>query len=88
LAPSTKSTKLRRDKLKEIEALGQESYPRKYDFTHTIPQVLAGTRRKTADELEQSRVNLRVAGRIRAIRLMARRALPIFNRQVSGCRFT
>jgi lysyl-tRNA synthetase class 2 len=64
--------KIRRDKLKEIEALGQESYPRKYDFTHTIPQVLAEYSSKTADELEQSRVNLRVAGRIMAIRLMGK----------------
>ena len=33
---------LRLDKLKQIEALGQRIYPTKYEFTHTIPQILAG----------------------------------------------
>jgi len=31
---------LRRAKLKQIEALGQRAYPTKYDYTHTIPQIL------------------------------------------------
>ena len=63
---------LRREKLKQIEALGQESYPRKYDFTHTIPQILADYTQKSTEELEQSRVNVRVAGRLVAIRLMGK----------------
>ena len=72
LALDDKIYELRRDKLKQIEALGQESYPRRYEFTHTIPQVLAEYSSKTAEELEQSRVNVRVAGRIMAIRLMGK----------------
>jgi lysyl-tRNA synthetase, class II len=63
---------LRREKLKKIEALGQQSYPRKYDFTHTIPQILAEDEGKTAEELQNSRVNVRVPGRIMAIRLMGK----------------
>ena len=63
---------LRREKLKKIEALGQHAYPTKYDFTHTIPQILADYSSKTADELETDRVNVRVAGRIMAIRLMGK----------------
>ena len=63
---------LRRDKLKKIEALGQESYPRRYDFTHSIPQILAEYTAKTGEELEASRVTVRVAGRIMAIRLMGK----------------
>jgi lysyl-tRNA synthetase, class II len=63
---------LRREKLKKIEALGQQSYPRKYDFTHTIPQILADYEGKTAEELQNSRVNVRVPGRIMAIRLMGK----------------
>jgi lysyl-tRNA synthetase class 2 len=63
---------LRRDKLKRIEALGQESYPRKYDFTHTISEILRDYTAKTSEELEGSRVNVRVAGRIMAIRLMGK----------------
>jgi len=31
-------------KLKQLEALGQESYPRRYDYTHTVAQILATTR--------------------------------------------
>jgi lysyl-tRNA synthetase class 2 len=63
---------LRRDKLKKIEALGQESYPRRYEFTHTIPQILSEYTAKTGEELEAARVTVRVAGRIMAIRLMGK----------------
>jgi lysyl-tRNA synthetase, class II len=62
---------LRRDKLKQIAALGQPVYRSRYDYTHTIPQILAGYD-KPAEELEASRVNVRVAGRIMAIRLMGK----------------
>src|SRR5260221_13867364 len=63
---------LRLEKLKQIEALGQLAYPTKYEFTHAIPQILADYSAKTAEELEASRVNVRVAGRIMAIRLMGK----------------
>jgi lysyl-tRNA synthetase class 2 len=58
--------------LKQIEALGQLTYRTKYEFTHTIEQILAQYSDKTAEELEHPRVNLRVAGRIMAIRLMGK----------------
>ena len=32
---------LRREKLKRIEALGQPTYRSKYEFTHTLEQILA-----------------------------------------------
>ena len=63
---------LRREKLKKIEALGQATYRTKYEFTHTAEQILAEYSAKTAEELEQDRVNVRVAGRIMAIRLMGK----------------
>jgi lysyl-tRNA synthetase class 2 len=63
---------LRLQKLKQIEALGQRLYPSKYEFTQTIPQVLADYSDKTAEQLENPRVSLRVAGRIVAIRLMGK----------------
>jgi lysyl-tRNA synthetase class 2 len=63
---------LRRQKLKQIEALGQPAYPTRFDFTHIIPQILAEYSGKTAEELEAARVNVRVAGRIMAIRLMGK----------------
>jgi lysyl-tRNA synthetase class 2 len=63
---------LRRQKLKQIEALGQTAYRTKYEFTHTIPQILADDSDKTAEQLENPRINVRVAGRIMAIRLMGK----------------
>ncbi len=63
---------IRREKLKKIEALGQPAYPRKYNFSHTVPQILAEYSGETGPELEATRVNVRVAGRIMAIRLMGK----------------
>src|SRR5437660_4127185 len=66
------SYELRRQKLKRIEALGQPTYRSKYQFTHTVEQILADYTAKNAEELEQARVHVRVAGRIMAIRLMGK----------------
>ncbi len=63
---------LRREKLKQIEALGQATYRSKYEFTHTVEQILAKYTEKSGEELEKERVNVRVAGRIMAIRLMGK----------------
>jgi lysyl-tRNA synthetase, class II len=63
--------RIRRDKLQQIEALGQPAYRTKYEFTHTIPQIWAEFD-KSAAELEAHRINVRVAGRIMAIRLMGK----------------
>ncbi|MGD0267708.1 MAG: lysine--tRNA ligase [Candidatus Sulfotelmatobacter sp.] len=63
---------LRRQKLKQIEALGQIAYRSKYEFTHTIAQILADYTDKTAEQLENPLVDVRAAGRIMAIRLMGK----------------
>jgi lysyl-tRNA synthetase, class II len=63
---------IRREKLKKIEALGQPAYPRKFNFTHIVPQILSEYGGQTAEELESPRVTVRVAGRIMAIRLMGK----------------
>jgi lysyl-tRNA synthetase, class II len=72
LALDEKIYELRREKLKQIEALGQQVYPRRYEFTHTIPQILGEYTEKAAEQLENPRVNVRVVGRIMAIRLMGK----------------
>jgi len=59
---------LRRDKLKQIEALGQESYPHKFAFTHTIPEILARYSETTSEQLERERIEVQVAGRLMSIR--------------------
>ena len=58
-----------REKLKKIEALGQATYRSKFEFTHTIEKILANYTARSGEELEQTRANVRVAGRIMAIRL-------------------
>ena len=63
---------LRLEKLKQIEALGQRAYPTRYEFSDTIPQILARDTEKTAEQLESARVNVRIAGRIMAIRLIGK----------------
>jgi lysyl-tRNA synthetase class 2 len=72
LALDEKIYEQRREKLKQIEALGQRSYPTKYEFTHTIPEILKDYDGKSAEDLEKSRINVRVPGRITAIRLMGK----------------
>jgi lysyl-tRNA synthetase, class II len=65
---------LRRQKLKQIEALGQEAYPRRYDFTHTVPEILTQYLEKSAEQLENPRAQVRLAGRIMSLRLMGKAA--------------
>jgi len=65
---------LRRQKLQQIETLGQRAYPSRFEFTYTVPQILSEFSAKTAEELEGHRVEVRVAGRIMALRLMGKAA--------------
>ena len=59
----------RQKKLEAITELGLEAYPRKFDFTHTIPQILALYSTRTADELNAQKILVRVAGRLMSERL-------------------
>src|SRR5690242_9768130 len=63
---------LRQQKLREIEALGQQAYPHKFAATHTVPQILGEYNQKTAEQLENPRVPVKVAGRIISIRLQGK----------------
>jgi lysyl-tRNA synthetase class 2 len=58
----------RRKKLHAIVDLGFEAYPRKYDFTHTIPQILAAYSALTTEELSAQKIPVRVAGRLMTVR--------------------
>ena len=46
MALDQKIYQLRKDKLKQIEALGQTAYPYRYETTHTVPQVVAELHRQ------------------------------------------
>src|SRR4029078_8327363 len=58
LALDQKIYELRLEKLKQIQALGQEAYPRKYATTHTVPQILEQFTPKAAEELEATKVSV------------------------------
>jgi lysyl-tRNA synthetase, class II len=59
---------LRREKLKEIEKLGQAVYPNQFPASHTLPAVRAKWGAATGEALEAERATVAVAGRIMAIR--------------------
>jgi lysyl-tRNA synthetase, class II len=64
--------RLRQQKLRDIEALGQRAYPHKFAITATIPQILSEHGEKTAEQLENPRVQVKIAGRIISIRLQGK----------------
>ncbi len=59
---------LRRNKLAEIEKLGQAAYPNRFAATHTLAEVRGKWGEAAAEQLEGDRVTVAVAGRIMAIR--------------------
>ena len=63
---------LRRQKLREIEALGQQAFPYSFAPTHTVPEILAAFSHNTAEELANPHVNVKVAGRIISLRLQGK----------------
>jgi lysyl-tRNA synthetase, class II len=58
----------RQKKLEEIEALGHPAYPHRFAWTHTAKQILAQYEGAKSEELSAHPVNVRVAGRIVALR--------------------
>jgi lysyl-tRNA synthetase class 2 len=63
--------KQRLSRVREIEAQGYRPYGRRFDFTHTIPQILAEYGSKSAEELSPE-VRVRIAGRVMTQRLMGK----------------
>ena len=59
---------------REIDAQGGRAYGQRFDFTHTIPEILAAYGKSAAEELEQSKPRVRVAGRVHTIRRMGKHA--------------
>jgi lysyl-tRNA synthetase class 2 len=58
-------------RVSEIEALGFRPYGQRFEFSHTIAQVLAGYNAKSAEELaDQPRV--KIAGRVQTVRRMGK----------------
>jgi len=59
--------KQRGERIREIESLGYRAYGQRYDFTQTIPEILAQYGSKTAEELSPT-LKVRIAGRVKTIR--------------------
>ncbi|MFY9611263.1 MAG: lysine--tRNA ligase [Blastocatellia bacterium] len=68
----------RRRSLGEIGLLGFQTYPHKFDGTHTINQIVEQFAAKTGEELDVSRAVVRAAGRIHAINKMGKAAFIRF----------
>ncbi|MBI4465690.1 MAG: lysine--tRNA ligase, partial [Acidobacteria bacterium] len=58
----------RREKLRRVEALGYPAYPHRFDYTHTLEQVLAAYSSQSAEELAAEKPAVRVCGRLTALR--------------------
>ena len=58
-------------RVREIEALGYLPFGKRFDFTCTVPEVLAQYGEKTAEELVPE-IRIKVAGRIQTIRRMGK----------------
>src|SRR5215469_1261367 len=63
---------LRQQKLREIEALGQQAYPYRFATTHTVPEILSGYGDKTSEQLGNPQVAVKVAGRVISLRLQGK----------------
>jgi lysyl-tRNA synthetase, class II len=72
VALDQKIYELRKDKLKQIEALGQSAYPYRYETTHTIPQVVEEFSAKTGRSWSRRGSSVSVAGRLMSIRVQGK----------------
>jgi lysyl-tRNA synthetase, class II len=75
---------LRRDKLRQIEALGHPVYPNSFAATHTLADIRSEYDSATGEALEKDRVTVSVAGRIMAIRAQGKAGFAVL--QQNGVR--
>ncbi len=75
---------LRREKLAQIEALGQPVYPNSFAATQTLAEIHAAYDAFSGEALEQPRVQVAVAGRIMAIRAQGKAGFAVL--QQNGAR--
>jgi lysyl-tRNA synthetase, class II len=62
----------RRARIAQIEALGFRSYGQRFEFTHTIPAILARYGTVEAASLDQDKPRVSIAGRIQTLRRMGK----------------
>ena len=62
----------RLERTHQIEALGFRPYGQRFDFSHTVPGVIAGYSAATAEQLAEPRVQVRLSGRMMTVRRMGK----------------
>ncbi len=68
---------LRREKLAQIQALGQTVYPNSFAATHTLAEIYSAYDASSGEALEQDRVTVAAAGRIMAIRAQGKAGFAV-----------
>lgn len=68
---------LRREKLAQIEALGQPAYPNSFAASHTLAALRGEYDASSSEALEQHRVHVSAAGRIMAIRTQGKAGFAV-----------
>ena len=68
---------LRRDKLRQIEALGHPVYPNSFAASHALADIRSEYDAATGEALEKDRVTVAVAGRIMAIRAQGKAGFAV-----------
>ncbi len=58
----------RYQKIREIEALGFSTYPRKFAFTHTAAEIRKNYEPLSGEDLEAQKIEVRVCGRLMTVR--------------------
>jgi lysyl-tRNA synthetase, class II len=59
-------------RIRELEALGARPYGQRFEYSHTIPQILADFSARTGEELDAHRTQVKIAGRIQTLRRMGK----------------
>ena len=58
-------------RIREIEALGYLPFGKRFDFSHTVPEILSQYSAKTAEELVPE-IRVKIAGRVQTKRPMGK----------------
>ncbi len=62
----------RAERIREIERLGFRPYGERFDFSHTVDQVVAAHSGQSAEELDAAQPPVRICGRIYTVRRMGK----------------
>jgi len=81
--PESELIRVRREKLERIVGLGFDAYPTKADVDTTIAAVVATHGEKTAPDLEAAPVQVKIAGRIMAIREFGKTAFLVLSEKTA-----